>query len=123
MIAVFFFRISFLSPLQGQEVWGRAPKLQPAYSRMLCLPHPKVGFPPSRGLSARLREFPSTRSCATEKAYTSPSLRRTAGILHVGSVDRVDFSDPGKIVTIGTAQLYETLPVASANRDENASFP
>lgn len=50
--------------------------MRPAYSRVRCLPHPKVGFPPQRGLSATFERGAVIYSCAVEKAHTLPSLRR-----------------------------------------------
>lgn len=67
----------FFSPLGAGGAGALPRRMRPVYSRVRCLPHPRVGFPPQRGPSTCLGRLPSTHSCTAEKANTPPSLHRT----------------------------------------------
>lgn len=60
----------------------------------------------SKGPIRAFRQLCRIYSRAAEKAHTQPSLRRTVAPFTSERVDRVDFSGPGKIGTIGTSKLY-----------------
>ena len=80
---------------------------------------------PKRATRGRLCAFdvlPPIYSPSSAWPHTLPSQRHTMGALYDGRVDRVDFSDPGKIGTIGTVQLDEAFPITSTDRSHNTRF-
>lgn len=73
---------------------------------------PKGGIPAPAGPVCTFEISPPSY---TKEAHTARLLRRTAGLFTNYRVDSADSFGPGKIGTIGTAQLYEPLSVAPAN--------
>ena len=155
-IAVFFFRISFLSPRRRKlHILCSAASGRAHSFRCSSSPHKIFDFAgtplgqgvpglcpgdcarciagrdacPTRGwVFAPMWPFSSPGSpsvhaplCRRKTAHAA-SQRHTAGFFSGGRVDSDDLSDPGKIVTIGTAYLDEPLSIASPSSGCDAGF-